>query len=371
MIYKTLYKIDSKNRNRVWFMEQEGNKHRTHAGQHGGNIVVSAWTEVEGKNIGKANETTPEEQTTKEIEAKYVKQLRLGYTETLGKVHTGHVKPVLAHKLKDNENFASLSSGHWAVQTKYNGVRCIATASGLWSRTGKHWVNCSHIEEALKPFFEQYPDAVLDGELFNYDLRRSLNELISVVKQTKPKTADIERSKEIVKYYVYDGYKDETQEKLPYYLRKEWLEKVLKDIPYYEKVDSTKVYTRTALDKIYNDLLSDGHEGIILRNLHSPYEHKRTKNLLKHKPLDDDEFVIIGVEEAKGNWAGTGRKVIVQMKDGKTFTCNFMGTTEECAQFLKDQEKWIGKTVTVQYNGFTGKGTPNYAQFDYKNAIKE
>jgi len=42
-----------------------------------------------------------------------------------------------------------------------------------YSRTGKEWKNIDHILKQLKPFFKKFPDVILDGELYNHDLRPS------------------------------------------------------------------------------------------------------------------------------------------------------------------------------------------------------
>jgi hypothetical protein len=43
---------------------------------------------------------------------------------------------------------------------------------------------------------------------------------------------------------------------------------------------------------------------------------------------------------------------------------------EDAAYFLTVKDQWIGKEVTVQFNGYTGLGTPQFAQLDYKNLVK-
>ena len=49
----------------------------------------------------------------------------------------------------------------------------------------------------------------------------------------------------------------------------------------------------------------------------------------------------------------------------------FKGTMEDCAQFLVDRDKWIGREVTFLYNGLTGLGSPNYSRVDFKNCLKK
>ena len=43
-----------------------------------------------------------------------------------------------------------------------------------------------HILDELQPFFNKYPDVVLDGELYNHDLKDNFEKIISLVRKQKP-----------------------------------------------------------------------------------------------------------------------------------------------------------------------------------------
>lgn len=375
---KTLYSLDSSGNVRIWYMEQQFNEYRMISGIKDGALVYSDWTTVFGKNIGKKNETSDIEQCKKEIEAKYKKKLKEDYFENetdLGK--SRFVQPMLAHKLKDyNPSKIGLFSGNWGIQTKLNGSRCIITKDGAWTRKGEKYLTIPHITASLAPFFSAFPDAVLDGELFNESLRQKLNELMSLVRKTKNiGTEELKQSEDIVQYHIYDGYgfgKIPFKEEEAYNNRFNWicahLSNYLDNDTYIKYVEYEVLFNQTQLDNYYSELINNGHEGIILRNLTGGYEHKRSKNLLKHKPEDDCEVTIIDINEGKGNWAGTGKVLTVTGSHG-TYNCTFKGCYEDAVQFLQDKDYWIGRTITIKYNGLTGLGTPNYAQFDYLNCL--
>ena len=86
------------------------------------------------------------------------------------------MKPMLAHKF-DN------SRVDWSepvyIQPKLDGVRCLFTKDGAYSRTGKKFMNVRHIEMSLKSFFDDNPDVVLDGELYNHKLKHDFEKIIS------------------------------------------------------------------------------------------------------------------------------------------------------------------------------------------------
>ena len=97
------------------------------------------------------------------------------------------MKAMLAHKF--DKSRVDWSSQKVFIQPKLDGVRCLFTKDGAYSRTGKKFMNLAHIELALIPFFKQQPDVVLDGELYNHELKNDFEKIISLVRKQKP-TAD-------------------------------------------------------------------------------------------------------------------------------------------------------------------------------------
>lgn len=370
--YPTLYSLDSTGKTRVWWMEQDGNRYRTASGIMGGQIVCSDWTTVSGKNEGKANATTSTEQATKEIDAKYKKQLKTDYHEDINNIHTvKYIEPMSAKNYKDYPpNFVNEP---WGVQCKFNGMRCVATKNGLFTRTGETYISTPHIHESLIEFFNKHPDAVLDGELYNYEYRQQLNEINKLVRKTKHITADdLERSKKLISYYIYDGYGfDQLGRTEQYVTRKTWIDSnVVGQYAHIEHVQTHTISSQDELTTIYEDYINDGQEGVILRHMLSKYEHRRSYNLLKFKPEDDAEFLIIDIKPGNGNWAGKAKNIVVKMPNGEVFDAVFKGTMEQGVECLANKDYWIGREVTIKYFGLTGLGTPQFARFDYNDCIK-
>jgi hypothetical protein len=86
VILKTLYK---KNGDKVqkWSIEVDGGKYRTIEGFVDGAMTTSEWTQCVGKNIGRSNETTPEQQALKEAGAKNRLKQDKGYKEDINCIH--------------------------------------------------------------------------------------------------------------------------------------------------------------------------------------------------------------------------------------------------------------------------------------------
>ena len=375
--FDTLYSKDTLGNIRIWYMEQSGNKYRTVSGLSDGEKVTSEWSHAEAKNVGRSNETTSIEQATAEIEAKYKKQLKTGYHKNVKDVDVStYVEPMLAqplHKLSKKPDF---SKETWGMQCKFNGNRCIATKDGLFTRKGEKYSAVPHIENALKPFFKNHPNAVLDGELFNNDLRQQLNEISKLIRKTKNiEASDLAESEKKVKFYIYDGYGFNSQTydfgaDAPYSVRKSYIDgNVIHLSEHFVEVETKIVKSDNQMNELFQDLLNDQQEGGILRKMDAPYEHKRSKNLVKVKSEDDDEAIILDITDGDGNWKGAATNVTLKWKN-KTFDAVFKGNYETRAKILKEKKNWIGKEVTFLYMGLTGLGTPNYGRVDPENCFK-
>jgi len=371
----TLFSRTSTGAVQQWTVQIDGNKFRVESGQTDGKKVLSEWTVCEPKNIGRANATTANEQAIGEAQAKWDKKVKLGYTTDVTKIDssTSFVEPMLAKNFEDRLDKIDWDEGVF-VQNKYNGARCVATYDGervrLTTRKGEEYISIPHIANDLEKFFADYPEAVLDGELFSYDYRQKLNELMSIVRKTKKITdADLKKSEEMVCFHIYDGYNfgPATDVCVKYSNRKKRIDELLPQYSkYYRAVETEMANSLDEVRAIFNKYVDDGQEGVIVRVPHSPYEHKRSSYLLKWKPLEDDEATIVEITEGKGNWTGTG-KIITLKWNGKIFDATFKGTMEQGAKFLKEKNKWIGKEVKFQYNGLTGLQIPNYARVDIEN----
>ena len=394
--YPTLYARTSTGAVQVWYMEQEGDKYRSISGQIDGAKITAAWTVAQGKNVGRINGTSAIDQATKEIKAKYEKQLKSGgYWEDKNDIDKERFFQVMLAKVfADYKNRIDWSKGV-GVQIKYNGGRIVAKKDGLFSRKGERYISIPHIEEALKPFFLKFPDAVLDGEGFNFELREKLNEIMKLLRKTVHITPqDLERSKELIKFYIYDGFgfpaSKDGANVLPtscYLERKAAIDNAFFAPCFAERykniignVPTWIVHSEAELEDLYKKFLDNKQEGAILRILGEPYQNKRTKFLLKYKPVDDAEYRVISVQEGDGKFSGRVSTITCQRIDGgkyldgtDTFDATFKGTEEEAIELwvTGKYKELIDEIVTIQFNGLTGKGKPNYARLDWNNYLHD
>lgn len=370
--YPTLYATDNHDNIRIWFMEQDGARYRSISGlQDSESRVSSGWTTATVKNAGKSNATSESEQATSEILSKYERKKKTGYNEDVRKAKTGpaYVEPMLALSLKKRLKKLIFPG---MLDRKYNGGRVVTTDEGPKSRKGEDWLTIPHIYESVSPLFTKYPDLVLDGEGYNHEYRYKLNDLMSILrKQEKSITPEVlEQSKQMVRYYVYDGYGFEgITEETGCRERREALKKLLKGYEYVVVADYTMVSTLEEAYKVYQSYVDDGYEGAMFRHTNSPYSHTRSADLLKMKPEDDDEAIIVDITDATGNWIGAATNVTLKWKD-KEFDGVFTRDYATREKIYRERKEWIGKKVTFLYMGLTGLGTPNYARVDPWNCFK-
>lgn len=366
-----LYKKRSDGSLQHWTIEVDGKKHRTVAGKEGGKTVTSKWTIAKPKNVGKANETTPEEQAAKEAQAKWDRKKEGEYgTKKEAQAKGGaatFIKPMLALKYEDKnrkkEILKAFKTGDVYGQPKLDGVRCIISKDGMQSRKGKKVVSAPHIFKALQPFFKKHPDIIFDGELYSHDLSKDFNRIIELAKKTKPTAQDLKESEETLQYWVYDIVPVDEDNEINFTARNLLLKQFVKSIGY-KMMIYTPTFSITSeedLDEKYKSLLEDDYEGMILRRGDLPYMRKKCKALLKHKPFEDAEYEIVDITEGKGNGSGMAGRCIMLDHDGeRTFGARPKGSHAFLKDLLENKEEYIGKEATVRYNNLTPDGIPRF-----------
>jgi len=354
MKLETIYKSTKGGKVQEWTIEVVGNKYRTISGQTDGKKVTNEWTVVYGKNEGRANATTDKEQCMKEAIAKRTKKLESGYFENIKHIHKQqYFEPMLAAKWEDYKNKVEYPL---YSQPKLDGIRCIVTKDGMFSRNGKAIISAPHIRESLDKFFTHNPDLILDGELYADKFANDFNAIVSLVKKTKPTADDLKESAKNIEYHIYDiPSVDETFDG-----RLEALNELVQYFPKCVKLVETHIAdSEDEVMELYGEYVDKGFEGQMLR-LNGRYENKRSKFLLKHKSFVDEEYTIIDIVEGEGNRTGTAGYFVFETAEGKSFKSNVKGTWEETAEMLKNKKKLIGKLATVKYFNLTPDGIPRF-----------
>ena len=274
-------------------------------------------------------------------------------------------KAMLAYKLDiDRVNYQQ-PEGYY-IQPKLDGVRCLFTKHGAYSRNDKKFMNLEHIELDLIAFFQKYPNVVLDGELYNHKLKHDFEKIISLVRTQRPTAKDRLNSQHLVQFHVYD-YFFENNHYDAYIYRLENLNfKIAIYNTHIKCVPTYRVYNHEeALSKHYYGFLKEGYEGSILRDGNALYKHGRSYGLMKLKDFSDKEATIIGYEEGKGKRAGTIGKFVMQDDEGIKFFCSpGKGYTyKDLTDMLINIKGYIGKRATFTYFKRTQAGSYRFPLF--------
>lgn len=364
-MFPTLYKKNTSGKLMQWDITVEASSTGTNYqyivtrfGQVGGKIQETKDLITTGKNLFKANETTVLEQAMSEAKAKWQKQVDTkGYVQDIEMAMAGEdevpgFKPMLAHPYEKQSDKITWPA---ACQPKLDGIRCCATIDEgivtLTSRTGKPITAVPHIEEELSKLFPTGFHKV-DGELYNHGLKDQFEKLVSIVRKQK----EIDEDK-VMQYHVYD-----LDTEADFSERYSMIEAAIGwDNQYVKPVLTVEVADEDTMIKVYNDCISAGYEGAMVRNLKSPYEGKRSVNLQKVKEFKDDEFDIIGIEEGRGKLMGHAAAFVCKTPEGKEFKAKMKGDTTRLKDFFNDHSLWEGKQLTVRFFEYTAKeGVPRF-----------
>ena len=275
-------------------------------------------------------------------------------------------KPMLAQNVGD---YSRITDKDWPlyIQPKLDGVRCLIQANPdegeiiAYSRAGKEWKNIDHILRELYPFFCEYPNVILDGELYNHDLKKDFEKIISLVRKTKPTDEDRLESKKKVQFHCYDTI----MEHMDFVGRDHFIRETIgNQFDSIKKVRRWKVHNTEEVEAKHEDLLESGYEGSVLRQ-DKPYECKRSWTLMKVKDFSDAEATITGYEIGKGKREGTLGKFMMTDDYGKEFGCppGKGYTYKDMKDILDNIHDYIGQRATFTYFERTKAGSYRHPLF--------
>ena len=270
------------------------------------------------------------------------------------------------HDQKKNKTVFNVSNGVLLADTykeeidptgyiaseKYDGIRALWDTKMLKSRTNKQI-------HAPEWFINDLPtDHALDGEL--YIKRGDFEKTTSIVSKKIP----IDSQWKQIKYMIFDipSSKDTFENRL------KTLEKLFSDslqANFLVLVPHFVIKSKNHMKSIFENIVSKGGEGIMLRQPDSKYMQKRSKTLLKVKPTDDAEAVIENMIEGRGKDASSmgAMQVHLQQNPKIKFKIGSGFTTKMRKNFWFDKDKYIGTVITFGYKGFTAKGVPRHPVF--------
>lgn len=342
--FPTLYHKGKSGELRQWRTWADGDTMYTEHGVIDGALQISS-KQCVGKNSGRSNETSPEEQAVAEATSAHKFKLERKYSLTPAEADLPLLLPMLAHVYDPKKH-----KGKYYVQPKLDGVRCIARWENdqvvLYSRQGKIY-NVKHISDELATFMNK--DDVFDGELYIHGM--PLQSQISLVKKPQDNSTQVE-------YWIYDAPVIEGNDNVPFNKRFAYLLELWKKhndpVKTWKKIAFTQTKyigdNTNSIKTLQEKFISEGYEGLMLRGVDSEYLWGyRSSELLKVKTFQDAEFVVIGMKEGDGKMKGHAICICQNDLADNTFDAVPKTTMEERKYMYEHQDEFIGRKYTVKF----------------------
>jgi DNA ligase 1 len=304
---------------------------------------------------------------TQEVYIKILKKdLKVGVTDTLmNKVYgddfieTFDVQ--LANKYLEKMNSKDVKNApfFWA-SPKLDGLRCFYKKGHLLTRNGHEILGFDHIIRELEKADAEF----FDGELYSDTI--DFQEIQGAVMSNK--NIDPERKNQIYYNVFAMGRKsfknttDMVEALREVSTRSNFKGQFVKFVPY-QKVNNN-LNDITALCAVFMNM---GYEGVMLRHPEKWYEWKRSNALMKFKLFREEDFKVVGFYEGQkgtkleGQLGGIIVEGPVAIEEGGTkkstirSECGsgFKEKNGERLEIWKNQNKYLGKTAEIKFQGLT------------------
>lgn len=370
-----------------------------------------------GKNIGKKNETTPLQQALSDAKGKVLKKSREGYKscEDLGlKLEDiqrlngmideveldialpitntdmeGVEKPMKAQPYFKDDGVTPKITFPCYGQAKLNGFRaCVFFRKGendlfgattnvvIKSKNGLEYNTLVHIEHDFKLLLEAakqdgnlvnilekhnltIDQIVFDGEV--YLANTFLEDISSAVKKTNELTPFLE-------YHIFDlaipkltQVERITLLKQIFTITSNNTASIGKPFARIGRVLTKYVNNHEEAISLSKQWIQEGYEGGIFRDLKATYAFgKRPSTMVKYKERESAEFIILSISDTPEN---PGVPVFTCRNDinDEIFDVVIQGDLEKRKKYFEESDKYIGKSITVEFYERTKKGVPFHA----------
>lgn len=353
MYSKELYKRGSKDKIKYWKIEVTVDSktdelyERTLSGYHGGALKISFKKST--RNAESIAETKAE------------KKMREGYVESIEQAQAAGITlsgmQAMFMTIQEAVTLLKSPGRRFLVDEKYNGVR------GTYHRDtneiiskGNKVYDIPHLLPQLATFCDAGELKFLDFELYIPGLK--VTDISGAVKKRTNK------SHKKLRAYIFDGLMgvNDTRTALE---RKKWLltiTGIFDDTPDLRMVSWSFADYRS-LELIFNRVIGDGGEGLILRAAGAEYDwdnkSRRSTKMIKVKPLRKREFKVIGCSFEKRKVQGEFKDLILYTcitPEGRTFSVTPEGDVE--SRCIPAPESYDDLWYVVEFREYTINNIP-------------
>lgn len=314
------------------------------------------------------------------------KDIRCNISEkTINKVvkKTKYEIPVFGCQLATSCEDRPEMRGRKRLEPKLDGVRMLLevipgddgeVTTVAYSRNGLVFENFTHIEQEISDHYEQLihknnwlgDGFVLDGEVMG----RSFQDLMRQARRKESVNADD------TVYHVFDiipladfrrGYWNAQQSKRSGMLedmRSKFNELQNVSLVPHIEVDLDTSEGKDVFRRYCNDRVAEGFEGVMIKDMESPYVCKRSTYWLKYKPVITVDLQIVNVEEGTGRNVGRLGALVCHGQDGDRNISVNVGSgfsDDDRSELWGERETIIGRTVEVMADAVTQNQDGTYS----------
>jgi len=238
---------------------------------------------------------------------------------------------------------ADVDVNQYWVSEKFDGVRAQWDGRSLRFRGGGR-------VPAPAWFTADFPAVPLDGEL--WIARGQFDALSGTVRKIEPVDAEWRQ----VRYLIFElpGAAGTFSERV----RQMQAMLAQAGVPWLQAVEQVRVANKAELMQRMDAVVRAGGEGLMLHRADASYLTGRSDALLKLKPWQDAEAVIVGYTPGKGKYHGMAGALTMEMPDGKRFRIG-----SGLSDALRRQPPPLGTRITYRYQHLTKNGLPRFPRY--------
>ena len=296
--------------------------------------------------------------------------------QLLGESPTGSngvVKPMLA-KQADKVTKTTIFNKIWIASRKIDGLRCIiylgddgklhTSSRGATNYDSAMFEILTH--PALIKLFKNNKGLMLDGECYHHGY--TLQQINSIARTQK-----VAKDLEVLQFYWYDIVDLNN----PFKSRLAKMKSIAEELKEYgseigwnpdrifkenelriQFVPQVEVSGWDNMMKLHNEYVSEGWEGLVIRDPERPYKpNGRTNDMIKIKVYKDDCFKVVGKEA--GLRGSEDMVFIMEMPDGRTFKAKPFGDREQKEEYwINFDKKYKGHIGECKFFYYSDDGIP-------------
>ena len=285
----------------------------------------------------------------------------------------GVVKPMLA-KQADKVTKTNIFDKKWIASRKIDGLRCIiylgddgklhTSSRGATNYDSAMFEILTH--PALIKLFKNNEGLMLDGECYHHGY--TLQQINSIARTQK-----VAKDLEILQFYWYDIVDLNN----PFKTRLAKMKSIASELKEYgseiswepdrifkenelriQFVPQVEVSGWDNMMKLHNEYVSEGWEGLVIRDPERPYKpNGRTNDMIKIKVYKDDCFKVVGKEA--GLRGSEDMVFIMEMPDGRTFKAKPFGNRKQKEEYwINFDKKYKGHIGECKFFYYSDDGIP-------------